>query len=257
MTGGTDELKVLQGGLNRVIVVVLLMAVAVALALFFSHRSPPEAQKNGQGQVTQLTLPMAGPLSETGSTQSAVSTAAAPAASAPAAPASTGLAVNAGDQPAVPHGSSPVAKPRASSAAAPLPVEKKPEQVAAVSHPVARRSESVSPRSHERVSGPQASKPATKVAHAKVERQPGPSQVRSLPPKGWYVQVGAFADKGNVARVLERLHGKGFAARAVPTRDGKLHRVLVGPVPSQAAAEKVMAKVRAFLGLSGFVLAQR
>ena len=254
MADGTDELKVPQGGLNRVIIVVLLMAVAVALALFFSHRSPPEAPKNGQGQVTQLTLPMAGPLSGTGSTQSAVSTAAAP-----AAPASTGPAAKVGIQAAVPQGSSPVAKPRASSAAVPSPVEKKPERVATVSHPVAHRSESVSPRSHERVSGPQASKAATKVAHAEAERQPapGPSQVRALPPKGWYVQVGAFADKGNAVRVLERLHGKGFAARAVPTRDGKLHRVLVGPVLSQAAAEQVMAKVRGVLGLSGFVLAQR
>jgi rare lipoprotein A len=66
------------------------------------------------------------------------------------------------------------------------------------------------------------------------------------PPPALYVQAGAFADPGNAARELERLHAAGLAsAFVVPPLEGhsKLYRLRLGPVAGVAAFDALAAQL--------------
>jgi DedD protein len=71
---------------------------------------------------------------------------------------------------------------------------------------------------------------------------------RASPPvSGWMVQVGSFASRQNAERLARELKSKGFAASVSESRGGgrNLYRVRVGPEADRAAAQAVLAKLRA------------
>jgi rare lipoprotein A len=59
----------------------------------------------------------------------------------------------------------------------------------------------------------------------------------------WWVQVGAFSDRGNAARVERTLDDAGEPAIAMVSSDG-LSRVRVGPYDKEKDAEKALKRVR-------------
>ncbi|GAB1595287.1 SPOR domain-containing protein [Lysobacter claricitrinus] len=72
---------------------------------------------------------------------------------------------------------------------------------------------------------------------------------------GFAVQLGAFADAAEAARMRDRARAAGFAAfiEKVHTDRGDLNRVRVGPVPDRAAADALRSQVAAKVGVSGIV----
>jgi DedD protein len=84
---------------------------------------------------------------------------------------------------------------------------------------------------------------------------PAPSATPPSPPAaagaaaetGWTVQVGSFSQADNADALRQRLAGQGFDAfvSRVATDAGTMHRVRVGPVPERAAADQLLARLRA------------
>ena len=72
---------------------------------------------------------------------------------------------------------------------------------------------------------------------------------------GFAVQLGAFANPDEAARLRDRARAAGFAAfvEQVRTDRGTLSRVRVGPAPDRAAADALRAQVASKLGVSGIV----
>lgn len=72
---------------------------------------------------------------------------------------------------------------------------------------------------------------------------------------GFAVQVGAFGDAAEAAKMRDRLRAAGFSAftETVRTERGTLNRVRVGPVGSRAEAEQLKAQVTAKAGVDGIV----
>ena len=63
-----------------------------------------------------------------------------------------------------------------------------------------------------------------------------------------YVQVGAFSDRNNAARLVERLEDAGFSNSFVLTSSGgrdRLHRVRIGPLGNVSEFDRVAAELRA------------
>jgi len=65
------------------------------------------------------------------------------------------------------------------------------------------------------------------------------------PPPTLYVQVGAFSEEHNAQRLLERLHGAGFADAFLLSRPEhrRLYRVRVGPVASVGQYDALAARL--------------
>lgn len=74
--------------------------------------------------------------------------------------------------------------------------------------------------------------------------------------EGVYLQVGAFSRADNARQLLDRLtHELGFdASRTRLARDGNLHRVQLGPYPSDDAAHADRARVRERLDLNAVLV---
>ena len=90
-----------------------------------------------------------------------------------------------------------------------------------------------------------APQPAPQVA---PQVAPGGATTPQAPAEdSWTVQVGSFSQADNAENLRERLAGQGFEAfvSRVATDAGTMHRVRVGPVPERAAAEQLMARLRA------------
>ncbi|HZH43637.1 MAG TPA: SPOR domain-containing protein [Lysobacter sp.] len=120
-------------------------------------------------------------------------------------------------------------------------------------------------------SDPPAAKPTERAAAAAAtkpepERKPEPKPAPAQPPKpattapaaadvGFAVQVGAFGDAAEAARMRERLRAAGFTAftETVRTERGTLNRVRVGPVSTRAEADRLKADVAAKAGVDGIV----
>ncbi len=77
----------------------------------------------------------------------------------------------------------------------------------------------------------------------------------ALPPqssqgRGIGIQVGAFQRPEGAARLTRELAEKGYPARTIPT--ASLHRVVVGPLPNQSAAEALLVELKR-RGYDGYV----
>jgi peptidoglycan lytic transglycosylase len=79
------------------------------------------------------------------------------------------------------------------------------------------------------------------------------SRVTETPPPTLYVQVGAFAVRGNAEHVLRRLQAAGLADSFIfgpPVARGHLYRVRVGPVGGVPEFDRLIARLAA-LGYPG------
>ncbi|GAB3734838.1 hypothetical protein GCM10028794_13640 [Silanimonas algicola] len=73
---------------------------------------------------------------------------------------------------------------------------------------------------------------------------------------GFAVQLGAFASQGDAQALVARARTAGFAAfeQRVPTANGALWRVRLGPAADRAEAERIRSDAAAKLGVSGIVV---
>lgn len=81
-----------------------------------------------------------------------------------------------------------------------------------------------------------------------AETEPAPQdKTVTAGQSGWAVQVGAFGSVSAANKLVSQLQGAGYRAYVSPvTRSGKtLHRVRVGPEADRAAAEKLLAGLKA------------
>ena len=64
---------------------------------------------------------------------------------------------------------------------------------------------------------------------------------------GFVVQLGAFSDSGNAARLAAKVRENRFKAytQVVSTTNGERTRVRVGPYPTRAAAEEARERLKA------------
>lgn len=79
------------------------------------------------------------------------------------------------------------------------------------------------------------------------------TRVAETPPPALYVQVGAFAVRGNAEHVLERLQAAGLAGAFIfgpPAARGHLYRVRIGPVSGVPEFDRLVARLTA-LGYAG------
>ena len=105
------------------------------------------------------------------------------------------------------------------------------------------------------ITEPTVSAPPTAVSPAatpSVPPSPTPrASVESAAPPptsagAWSVQIGSFANRGNVDKLVNQLKGQGYAAYVAPQGSGRSHRyrVRVGPVADRAAAERVLSRLK-------------
>lgn len=92
-------------------------------------------------------------------------------------------------------------------------------------------------------------KPAEPVAPAPVAARPATANV------GFAVQLGAFGNADEAAKLRDRARAAGFSAfvEQVRTDKGALNRVRIGPVADRAEADRLRAQVSASLGVAGLV----
>jgi peptidoglycan lytic transglycosylase len=129
--------------------------------------------------------------------------------------------------PLVAQATAPTATPNAAPAAAPIaaPLTATPLTAAAEAPPPAQASA--------------ASPPAEAVS------DPAAGAVSTVPvPRALFIQAGAFSDPKNAERLMEKLRGGGYGK--VFVRDNeiagrKMYRVRIGPVPSVAEFDRIVA----------------
>lgn len=140
----------------------------------------------------------------------------------------------------------------------PAPAEPAPLDVNETEPPPAVTEQPVQPPPRP---APQETTPAadTGAVTAPVKRESSPPQAKpkpaaqaTAPPAAvqndaWSVQVGSFSQVENAQGLQKRLVAAGFDAfvSRVVTDAGTLYRVRVGPVPDRAAADRLLARVRA------------
>jgi DedD protein len=71
------------------------------------------------------------------------------------------------------------------------------------------------------------------------------------PTKGYYIQVGAFKDPSNAIKSVKANH---LNYKTADIHDGELTRVLVGPYYSQKDAQDDLAKVKATISKSAYIM---
>jgi cell division septation protein DedD len=75
------------------------------------------------------------------------------------------------------------------------------------------------------------------------------------PPQGWMLQLGAFAQQRNAARLAEELRKEGATVTvSANLGDGYCH-VLVGPYAERAGASAVIEEIRQATGYTGVIVA--
>jgi rare lipoprotein A len=82
------------------------------------------------------------------------------------------------------------------------------------------------------------------IAPTELPRAPATDRAAS---QQMFIQVGAFGDRGNAARLVQRLESSGFANAFVVTEgDGRraLHRVRLGPLRDAREFDQVRARLR-------------
>jgi DedD protein len=84
-------------------------------------------------------------------------------------------------------------------------------------------------------------------APAEAQSEPEPVAVAARSSTGmWAVQLGSFSNADNAERLAAELRQAGFAAflSTLPTANGELHRVRVGPQRDREAAETMLARLK-------------
>jgi DedD protein len=84
-----------------------------------------------------------------------------------------------------------------------------------------------------------ASPRAAETTNATATSDPGATR--------WYVQLGAFQDRGNADRLAARVQTYGFDANvlSLPASGGTVHRVRVGPQPTRERSEAIASSLSA------------
>ena len=134
------------------------------------------------------------------------------------------------------------------------------------SHPGLRRSRNASgqPASE---AGSQASVARPDPAPAKKQPDQGSaskpvaevSVAETTAAGGWTVQLGSFLKSENALALRKRLRDKGYTAfvESGSSAQGKVSRVLVGPMPDRAQAKASAVKLRREMALEGIVVPYR
>jgi cell division septation protein DedD len=75
---------------------------------------------------------------------------------------------------------------------------------------------------------------------------------------GFYINVGLFAEEANARRAQAKLLNAGLPAfrQTFPTKNGERTRVRVGPLASEAEAQRAAAQIRS-LQLDALIYRQR
>jgi DedD protein len=83
-----------------------------------------------------------------------------------------------------------------------------------------------------------------------------PAAAAQAPSSGFAVQLGAFGSEADAQALVTRARAAGFVAfdQRVPTANGVLWRVRLGPAADRAAAEQMRSDAAAKLGVSGLVV---
>lgn len=102
---------------------------------------------------------------------------------------------------------------------------------------------------------PAEDKPAMPVAIAKTAVPVSPASRPAAAGVGFAVQLGAFGNADEAAKLRDRARAAGFSAfvEQVHTDKGTLNRVRVGPVADRAEADRLRTQVSASLGVPGLV----
>lgn len=96
---------------------------------------------------------------------------------------------------------------------------------------------------------------AVAAAPAASVPKPAPATAPAAASVGFAVQLAAFANAAEAQRLQDRARAAGFSAfvQPVPTENGTMHRVRIGPVADRPAAERLRGDAAAKLGVSGLV----
>ena len=112
----------------------------------------------------------------------------------------------------------------------------------------------------ERTAAAAPAKPETKPVASAPAPPPAPVAAAPVPAPatagtGFAVQLGAFREAADADALRDRVRGGGFSVftEQVDTDQGRLTRVLVGPVLDRAAANQLQAQVRAKFQIDGLV----
>ncbi len=110
---------------------------------------------------------------------------------------------------------------------------------------------------HATLGEPEVSTTGTQVAAATTKPEAAATVPRAAP--AWAVQVGSFGNKPRAFALRDQLRSKKFAAyvESVPTADGPVYRVRVGPELQQALAAVLQARIAKDTGHKGIVVSHR
>lgn len=94
-----------------------------------------------------------------------------------------------------------------------------------------------------------------KPAAPMPSQSPTPELVAS-PKLGWFVQLGVFGSQANAQSLADKAREGDYRCEIRRLKQGgsTLHRVLVGPYPSEAAADLRVPKLQRWLGETGRVV---
>jgi len=239
-----ERLQQQQSRLNRVILGALLLILLVSLGIFLASRSktPPPTPAGGKKTV-YLSLSTA-PLASPGT---------APATSIPALPAAV--------TPAMSNATATVPATAATHSPATPPVPVRPVIPVAAAHSGAPNAAVAVSLPRKPVTGEKAAAPTRELpkavarathpqATAKATAQPAPANACKT--AGWYVQLGAFGRVSATQPLVAKLQQQGFSACVATLPQNRLHRVLVGPLPSRFAASNVTARIAQLTGHQGY-----
>ena len=86
--------------------------------------------------------------------------------------------------------------------------------------------------------------------------EPKPARAQATTSTGWYVQLGVFGSQANAQSLADKAREGDYRCelRKLPRGGNTLYRVLVGPYPSEAAAELRVPKLQRWLGETGRVV---
>ena len=217
-----ERLQQQQTRLNRIILGALLLILLVSLGIFLASRSKTPLSTPADGKKTVYLSLSTAPLTSPG-TAPATSTPALPVAVTPAMGSTTSIAASA-------------APPTAAPA---VPVRP------------------VIPVAEAHLGAPKAAAPAqeprkavAKATYPQATAQPAPANACKT--AGWYVQLGAFGRVSATQPLVAKLQKQGFSACVATLPQNRLHRVLVGPLPSRFAASNVTARIAQLTGHQGY-----
>jgi DedD protein len=102
---------------------------------------------------------------------------------------------------------------------------------------------------------PPPAKPAAKRSTEAAKKPTAVAAAKTVPDRGWVVQVGTFGNADNVKRVIKDLRAQGFSpsSTSVRTKSGPATRIWVGPYAQRVDAARVRARIQQSLGTKGLI----